>query len=402
MIHWLPFRFVDKEEVEWLNQDSHAVHGTLAELARDLGNRQPLLVVPGEAVLLSQVQVPGRNRATVRKAVPYALEDNLADDVEALHFAVGPIEGAGVPLAVAVIRHDILQGWLDACAAADITLAAAVPDPLLLPYAEGEWSLLLEEDRAVLRHGLWQGFATEQDNLTLLLDIMRAAQESGADGEPARQRLRVWGEITPEVASLDMDIFPETTSAHPLALFASHYRQTPRINLLQGPYSRQAQLGKWLRPWRTAAILTGCWLGLQLILQVSEYTHLQQEKDYLQAEMSRIYKEAVPEATRIVNPRVQLQTRLQELGRDDASEEAVFLELLHQGGQALANVNGITLRSVRYKQNQLDMDLESSNLETFDALQQRFDQQTQLNAQMRTTMQEGKAQSQVILRKLSS
>lgn len=397
MIHWLPFRFTDANEVEWLNQDGHSVHGSVTELAKAIGNRQPLLVVPGEAVLLSQVQVPGRNRAMVLKAVPYALEDNLADDVETLHFAVGPPKGAGIPLPVAVIRHDILQGWLDACAEADITPAAAVPDSLLLPYEEGEWSLLLEEDRAVLRHGLWQGFATEQDNLPLLLDMM------DSDGDDlAPQRLRVWGEMSPEVASLNMDIYPETTPAHPLALFANGYHRETSINLLQGPYSRQAKLGKWLRPWRTAAILAGCWLGLQLVLQVSEYAQLQQEQAYLQAEMTRIYKDAVPGATRIVNPRVQLQNHLQELRPGNGSEEAVFLELLYQGGQALSSVDGITLRSLRYKQNQLDMDLESSNLETFDVLKQRFNQQSQLNAQMRTTKQEGKAESQVILKKLSS
>jgi hypothetical protein len=57
---------------------------------------------------------------------------------------------------------------------------------------------------------------------------------------------------------------------------------------------------------------------------------------------------------------------------------------------------------LRYKPNQLDLDLEGSSLETFDILEQRFDEQPQLNAQMRTTKQEDKAESRVTLRKTPS
>jgi general secretion pathway protein L len=396
MMHWLPFRFINPDLVEWLTEDDQPAQGTLSELAHVItASHQPLLVIPGEMVMLKQVQVPGRNRATVLKAIPYALEDNLAEDIDTLHFAVGPLQ-PGIPIPVAVIRHEILQGWLNACGEAGVTPAAAIPDTLLLPYQDDAWSLLLEQDRGVLRHGLWEGFVIEQANLEFLLSMTLTEADQLAPSD-----LRVWGEVPPELAHLALEIHPETET-HPLATFAAGYRSGASINLLQGPYSRQAQLGKWLRPWRVAAILAGCWLGLQIILQISDYARLQQEQTHFRDEMVRIYKEAVPDARRIVNPRAQLENRLQELRGTGNGEESVFLPLLQQSGQALRGVEGITLRGLRYKPNQLDLDLEGNSLETFDVLEQRFNEQTQLNAQMRTTRQEDKVESRVTLRKTSS
>lgn len=60
------------------------------------------------------------------------------------------------------------------------------------PWREGDWSVLLEERRAVARTGRWDGFATERDVLELLLS--RAMTEAG-DAKP--RRLRVWGHPPP-------------------------------------------------------------------------------------------------------------------------------------------------------------------------------------------------------------
>lgn len=396
MMHWLPFRFINSDLVEWLTEGGHSAQGTLAELATIItASQQPLLVIPGEMLMVKQVNVPGRNRATLLKAIPYALEDNLAEDIDVLHFAVGPMQPKE-PTPVVVIRHEILQSWLNACRDAGITPAAAIPDILLLPYEEDAWSLLLEENRAVLRQGLWEGFVIEQANLELLLSM--ALTEAA---ERAPSRMRVWGEIPPELTHFSLELQSELET-HPLATFATGFQHNASINLLQGPYSRQAQLGKWLRPWRAASILAGCWLGLQVILQISDYARLRQERTHFRHEMVRIYKEAVPNARRIVNPRAQLENRLQELRGTGNGEESVFLPLLYQSGQALRGVEGVTLRGLRYKPNQLDLELEGNNLETFDILEQRFDEQPQLNAQMRTTKQEDKAESRVTLRKTPS
>ncbi|HHW78222.1 MAG TPA: type II secretion system protein GspL [Xanthomonadaceae bacterium] len=391
------FRLLSPDQAEWLRPDGKVRRGPLTELAGQTGGARQILVAPGEAVILHQVAVPSRRRSTWVRAVPYALEDQLVEDIEAAHFALGHApEGDRLP--VAVVDHATLRAWLAACGQAGLTPTAVIPDSLLLPWQEGDWSLLLENRRAVVRTGRWEGFATERETLGMLLS--QALAEAG-DAKP--RRLRIWGSPLPEpadpaVAGLERSI--ETGPSEPLQLFATTYPPAA-LNLLQGPYSRQTHWGRWLRPWRTTAALAGSWLLALGIAQVYDHWRLRQEQAALGAEMEQVYKDAVPGATRIVNPKVQLETRLREL-RPSGAGGGLLFELLYRGGQPLVNFPAVTLRGLSYRDGQLDLALEGGDPAVLDQLRQQLNQQSGLQIEMRTTQREGQVESKVTLKKAAS
>lgn len=386
------FRFRTPEQVEWLRSDGVVQRGSLAEMEAQAASGRWLLVAPGEAVTLRPVALPSRKRSTWARAIPYALEDQLADEIEALHFALGSVPEHG-RLPVAIIAHATLRAWLDACESVGLSPVAVIPEPLLLPWQEGEWSLLLEPQRAVVRIGRWEGFATERDLLELLL---KQALTEASDAKP--QRLRVWGDHPSGLSDYDVELQIEDSAPEPLRLLAINNPPASTLDLLQGPYSRQAHWGRRLRPWRAAAILAGLWLLTQGVAQIYDYWRLQRELTTLRAEMERIFKDAVPDATRIVNPKVQMETRLRELRPANAGKGA-FFELLYQGGSLLPHFPGVALRSLNYRIGQLDLDLEGGNPTVLDQLRQQISQQSGVQAEMRTTQREGQMDSKVSLRK---
>ncbi|MBK8750445.1 MAG: type II secretion system protein GspL [Candidatus Competibacteraceae bacterium] len=389
------FRFHSPDQAEWLLPDGTVQHGTLTELVPHVIGARLLLIAPGERLTLHRVPLPSRKRSTWARAVPYALEDQVAEDIETLHFALG-IAPDGDRLPVAVVAHDTLREWLEACTQAGLMPAAVIPEPLLLPWQEGDWSVLLEQRRAVVRTGRWEGFATERDLLELLLN--QALAEAG-DAKP--QRLRVWGSPPPELAEAGLEAVVEDTLPEPLRLFAAGYPPIPALNLLQGPYSRQAHWGRRLRHWRVAAVLAGSWLLVQGIAQIHQYWSLQRELVTLRTEMEQVFKDAVPSATRIVNPKVQLESRLRELRPSGSSGGALF-ELLQRGGQPLADFPAVMLRGFNYRDGQLDLDLEGGNPAVLDQLRQQLNQQTGVQVEMRTTQREGQMDSKVILKRTPS
>lgn len=389
------FRFHTPDQAEWLLADGTVQHGTLTELAHHHAGARLLLIAPGERLALHRVPLPSRKRSTWARAVPYALEDQVADDIETLHFALG-VAPDGDRLPVAVVAHDTLRGWLETCTQAGLTPAAVIPEPLLLPWQEGDWSVLLEERRAVVRTGRWEGFAAERDVLELVLE-----QTLAEAGDARPQRLRVWGGPPPELAASGLEWTVEDTLPESLRLFATGYQPMHTLNLLQGPYSRQAHWGRRLRRWRAAAVLAGLWLLAQGIAQVHEYWSLQRELAMLRTGMEQVFKDAVPGATRIVNPKVQLETRLREL-RPSGSRGGTLFDLLQRGGQPLADFPGVTLRGFNYRDGQLDLDLEGGSPAVLDQLQQRLNQQTGLQVEMRTTQREGRMDSKVILKRTPS
>jgi len=387
------FRFVSADEAEWLRPDGEVQRGPLADLSSQSDGARQILVAPSEAVTLHRLALPSRKRSTWARAVPFALEDYLVEDIETLHFALGgAVDGGYLP--VAVVDRILLSAWLETCDQAGLTPTAVVPDSLLLPWQNDEWSVLLEARRALVRTGRWEGFATERDNLALLL-----AQALAEAGETKPRRLRVWGAPATELAETEVELSPEDTPIEPLALFASGYQPATVLNLLQGGYSRQAHWGRWLRPWRAAAALAGMALLVQIAGQVYDHWRLQREVTALRTEIEQTFKDALPEVTRIVNPKVQMETRLRELAPSGGSG---FLELLYQGAQPLAHFPNVTLRGLGYRDGQLDLALEGGDPAVLDRLRQQFERQPGLRMDMRTTQREGQMESKITLKRASS
>lgn len=387
------FRFVSADEAEWLRPDGEVQRGPLADLSSQSDGARQILVAPSEAVTLHRLALPSRKRSTWARVVPFALEDYLVEDIETLHFALGgAVDGGYLP--VAVVDRILLSAWLETCDQAGLTPAAVVPDSLLLPWQNDEWSVLLEARRALVRTGRWEGFATERDNLALLL-----AQALAEAGETKPRRLRVWGAPATELAETEVELSPEDTPIEPLALFASGYQPATVLNLLQGGYSRQAHWGRWLRPWRAAAALAGMALLVQIAGQVYDHWRLQREVTALRTEIEQTFKDALPEVTRIVNPKVQMETRLRELAPSGGSG---FLELLYQGAQPLAHFPNVTLRGLGYRDGQLDLALEGGDPAVLDRLRQQFERQPGLRMDMRTTQREGQMESKITLKRASS
>jgi general secretion pathway protein L len=221
-------------------------------------------------------------------------------------------------------------------------------------------------------------------------------------GDQAPDAWQMWGGPCPELAALKPISSPQE-AAEPLRVFAAGLAQGVELDLLQGSYSRHAQAGRWLRPWRLAAALAAAWLGLQVAVQSAEYWRLNRERVRLQAEMEQLYRTAVPGAQRIVNPRAQLENRLRELrGGDPAGTEAAFLDLLRRGGRMLIEFPQIRLTGLRYNNQQLDLNLSGDSLETLERLRQKLTEQTGWEANMRTTKREDRIESLLTLRKTTS
>ena len=83
----------------------------------------------------------------LRQALPYAVEELLAEDVEQLHLALGEALADGRHLLLAV-RRDLLKGWLAQLMAVGITVSAIYVDADLLPR-EGI-QVLLHGERGLL------------------------------------------------------------------------------------------------------------------------------------------------------------------------------------------------------------------------------------------------------------
>ena len=145
------------DPVHWMAVDasgarrSAPVTGPLHEAAADVGERKVIVLVPGTEVLTTTVDIPVRG-TKLQAALPYALEEYLAEDIDKLHFAAGTRRSSGrVP--VSVVSREKLAGWLSHLAAAGIRPASVVAENYGLARIPGTISLLIAENRILINDG---------------------------------------------------------------------------------------------------------------------------------------------------------------------------------------------------------------------------------------------------------
>jgi len=109
-----------------------------------------LALVPGERVLLHHVNIPARSRSAQLQALPYALEDRISEDLDAMHIVPGPRLADGQILAAIVARRD-MDTWLEWLEQVGLRADHLLPDTALLPEAPtGRLQLYWAGDRCLV------------------------------------------------------------------------------------------------------------------------------------------------------------------------------------------------------------------------------------------------------------
>jgi len=144
-VSWLIFSASEQEIIASGELTNTQQLGELTDKARQ---RTVKVFVPGCDVLLKRLNVPTKSQRAMRSAVPYMLEDELAQDVEQLFFAYADItdNSDDYNCFVAVIERAQMQLWQTWLADAGIKTKTMQPDVLAMPYVEGQWSVIALQD----------------------------------------------------------------------------------------------------------------------------------------------------------------------------------------------------------------------------------------------------------------
>lgn len=321
-------RVGDDEQLNW-----NAAH----ERAVDL-----VLVVPAQKVSLHDVPFEAHERKLLRQTIPYSLEEQLIDDVDTQHFALGPAAAAQVP--VAIVDKQWFAAWLDKCRAAGFDIKRALPEQLLLPYREHCWTLRAEPERWVVRIGSYRGFAMEPENAALALQLLL---DSAAE---LPQKLLVQTDIPlelllPQLPELLRGIV-EVTSDDFVAP-----DDNPVIDFLQGAFARTLPWRRWWLQWRPAAIAFAVMIGVHLAVGGVEHYRLEKQNVALRQQIEEVYRSVEPRGV-VNDPELQLRRKLQAL---QSNKGGNVLPLLQQVGGALKSIEGIAVQNLTYSEHQSEL-----------------------------------------------
>lgn len=338
--------------------------GQITELTSDLADKELVLIIPSEQVLLTSVYLPGKNPARLKQALPYALEDQLISDIEDQYFVLGPKTGEQT-YAVAVTEKQYLDQVLLALKETGIHPRYVFPESLLLPASKSSLTLLEDNERVVVRSGLFKGFACDRENIELIIESLLNDENLDI------QKINTYG--SPGF-SLNLDDTVDYEQHEPPATLVNllYHDSVKELNLLPRQFIHRDQLDKKLRQWLPAAAMLLAWVIIQLSVQVYDYYKLKKQDNALQASLEKIYRQAFPESKRIVNVEVQMRQKLKELREKSGRAQSGFTEMMVKSAPILKKAPGLKLQSLRYHDGRMDIDLEIRDLQSLEQLKENL------------------------------
>ena len=400
------------DAASWIAVDSNGTRisapetGSLEQAAERVGERGVIGLVPAAGVLTTTVDIPVKRGPRLLAAIPFALEEQLADDVDDLHFAAGARDENG-RLPVAVVARSLMDDWLEQLEDAGISPLRLVPENQGLARIPGTLSLLAAENRVMFNDGGDEEFVLQDVKPSDALALAGVLDDDLAEDQDKSGHLLVycepadeqrfehdWNALRHELASVDINLLPDGVLPR-LAVTVATGRG---INLLQGRYAVKSETGALFRPWRFAAVLL---LGLAVVGLAGkgvDFYRLSQEESALKAQFTEIYREIRPQDNReVIDPVATVNSVRRSFGGPVAAQ--VFLPSLQQLGLAIQQNSSAQIEAISYRAGVIDVRLTAPDVATLDSIQKIVSGSGRFTAAIQSTDQVGdKVSSRIQIR----
>lgn len=409
MSEYLVIRLGEDESqlAHWIAVDSSGarrsppVVGNLSEAVSDVRDREVIVLVPSAEVLTTSVDIPVKG-AKLYAALPYALEEYLAEDVDALHFAAGTKRSSG-RTPVSVVSNERMQTWMSILDEAGIEPHSVIADSYGLARIPGTISMLLADDCVFVNDGsdveLVMQSVSPGDALAAIgaLDDGLDVDESEDSVAPTMPRhvlvycqpgdderyQHEWIAMRHELDSVDVKLLPDGVMPRLAVTVATG----AGINLLQGSYAPKKEYGGMFRPWKTAALLLLAFALVGLGAKSADYFVLSRQEADLRQMFNAEYQQMIPGAPETDDPAAVVESLRRRIGTVDTPP--IFLQSMEQLSRAIAQNRNAAIQAISFRAGVIDLRVSAPDVATLDGLQRAIAQNSQFQATIQSTDQDG-------------
>jgi general secretion pathway protein L len=378
MADWLLLRLPrDTEQpVSWVIVDAHgqllspAVPALGDELRTAAVGRRVALLVPGTEVSLLTATLPAGNEQKLLQLAPYALEDQVSQDVDDLHFAVGARNAADGSTPVAVVERSSLDAWMARLQELSLQPQAIFADIELAPQLPGHVCAVLDGDQLIVRNDSGRPLVLSAEDPALALEMLLGDSDwrtvhmvLHASPQDWHRRAATMEALRSHLASLRVQL----SSGGTLALLAQGLPASNAINLLQGTYrTREDSAVHWKR-WRLVAALAAGLLVFHVGGLLWQRHRLDTAERQLDASIGAVYASVFGGQPAGADARRRIEQRMTALA-GSGNQHGELMHLLAAISAASQNVPVAKIQALDFKPGLMEMKLtapDASTLEQF-------------------------------------
>ena len=345
-----------------------ARHGELTEILSEAASSRLVLILPAASVVLHKVSIVAKSKNQIAAALPYALEDELASDIEQMHFAYRTLDKQSGNQLVAVIERDLVQRLHALIVQYQFESVLLLPQMLMVPWQAESWSLFVQREQALLRKDISDGYAMDVVAMPELLTTERELYKRQHNSESAPE-LKIYNFSPDQEVEGGSHLGGDSEA---LAVMARYWLDNPdtEINLFQGEYQIVRPMRDLLRQWSMAAGIAVIALVIYLMNVAVDNYLLARERDVLEASMQSLYETVFNEKP-AGNPADSMRKKLAALGSESGDSNNFISVILVSGKEFLAD-SQTSITRLRYTGNDIEVDLETTSIEQLEKLQQKL------------------------------
>jgi general secretion pathway protein L len=335
-------------------------------------------LVPASYVFHANINIPSRQHRVIQQALPFAVEELVAQDIDALHLAIGDRNKKN-DIPVLVIDRSIFEAYYHVWNQSGLPLFATYADAQLLPLESNDLVVLLDAEKSWLKAN---NAALQMNSKGLAHYIESWMEEHKAEGETAALKVYqchhepneshlVIAEVQ-QIANLTVDV--EQCSLKPNEFFAvSYFHNTDAIDMCQGDYTQEEKSGSQWRKWLGVAAVLTVWFLAEVGLNIGKGAYYSHQADKSLQVALQEYKAVFPNDRRVSESNLKkfLESKLRAASQQ--SQGADFLTVLGVTGAQYYKVSAagtMTFNSINFnaQRGELNIELQAKSLDQLDQL----------------------------------
>lgn len=362
----------------------------LSELSEYAKQRPTIMLIPSSDVLIKQIELPAGASRQLAAMLPFLVEDDVAEDVDELHFNV--LAKSGNLASFSAVKRDYLANWLETFKKHGIHVKQALPDCLALPLLENkasagqQVSAVQIEQQWLFRSGEHQGFMLESDWLNIMDDrawtsvLPKAKYHRVEESDDTDEQ--------DEVAPIQHDVTITAYTPRPenheklsgdwqqgdaelVMAILTKGALLSKVNLLTGEFKATSSWLKHWKVWQKVAIATVLLLSVMVAQNWFEVQRYEQQAAQYRAESERIFRDVFPGKRKIPTVSyLKRQMTTEESRLSGSNTQDSLLVWLAQLPQSLNKVESMEVMSVRFDgaRNEIRIQAKAKDFQSFEAV----------------------------------
>jgi len=305
-----------------------------------------ILILSANLILTTEIQIPSKSEEVIRKSIPFALEEEIATDVEENHFSYMHLTDQ--MFLVSVISKKIMDQLLEHLAKADLVCDELYSEIFTIPFNKNKLSLCNIDDKYIVRDRLL-GTTIDNSSLSTYLNLSKQ-----------KEVVYYTNKLDKDLKDISLIKQIESIDIKSEFLQAITITSNKSINLFQGEYSQNIDRKKTVNPWKKLIILSSIlflsWMGTHIY----QIWKLSFEIDKLKNDQKKLMLNVIPNASKVEinDPYSAFQSKLKlTQNSEHSSNNQGFIIALSYLGKTLSQHKNIQVESLRLRDTKLEVKL---------------------------------------------